>query len=251
MFKYLILDLDETLYPRHTGLMAQIGQRIPLYMVTRMGFSPAEAETLRKRFFAQYGTSLRGLQLEFEIDAEDYLQFVHDVRLADYIAPDPALDAMLGRIPLAKVIFTNADTAHARRVTDRLGVTHHFQRVIDIHAVSYYCKPYREAYAHVLDVLGVPGPACIMVEDSARNLVPAHELGITTVLVDGQKADGVDYVIGHVLQLEELVQRLMEQGDDPALDASAGAGGPKTKDEGRTTAIASKDAGSPRDAKEK
>ncbi len=222
MFKYLILDLDETLYPRNAGLMAQIGQRIPLYMVVRMGFSPAEAETLRKRFFVQYGTSLRGLQLEYDVDAEDYLQFVHDVRLEDYIAPDPALDAMLGCIPLDKVIFTNADTAHARRVMDRLGVTHHFQRVIDIHAVGYYCKPYREAYEHVLDVLGVPGPACIMVEDSARNLVAAHELGMTTVLVDGQPADGVDHVIGNLLQLEELVKRLMERDDE----------GPKTNDEG-------------------
>jgi putative hydrolase of the HAD superfamily len=115
-YQYLIMDLDETLYPRRAGLMDEISRRIPLYMVQRMGFAPEKADALRKRLFVQYGTSLRGLQLEYHIDADDHLHFVHDVPVEEYLAPDPALDAMLGRIRLKKAIFTNADTAHARCV---------------------------------------------------------------------------------------------------------------------------------------
>jgi putative hydrolase of the HAD superfamily len=210
MFKYLILDLDETLYPRSAGLMTEIGRRILLYMTTRMGFAPDEAESLKKHFFVKYGTTLRGLQLEYHVDPDDYLQFVHDVPLEDYITPDPALDAMLSRIWLDKVIFTNADAAHARRVMERLGVAHHFPNVVDIHAVEFYCKPHPQAYQRTLDVLGVPGSVCIMVEDSARNLRPARELfGMTTILVDGERADGVDYAVGGLMEVEGLVNRLM------------------------------------------
>jgi putative hydrolase of the HAD superfamily len=209
VYQYLIMDLDETLYPRSTGLMAAIGQRILLYITTHMGFTLDEAAILRKQFFVQYGTTLRGLQLEYHLDPSDYLQFVHNVPLEDYIVPDPALDMMLSRIRLDKVIFTNADAAHARRVMERLGVARHFSKVIDIHTVDYNCKPNPEAYGRALDALGTTGAACILVEDSARNLRPARQLfGMTTVLVDGDKADGVDYAIGSLMELEQLVARL-------------------------------------------
>lgn len=210
MYEYLVMDLDDTLYPRSAGLMNEIVRRIRLYMSDRMGLSEDEAAALRKRFLSQYGTALRGLQIERRVDAHDYLAFVHDVPLADYIAPAPQLDVMLGHIPLPKAIFTNADAAHANRVMQRLGVARHFARIVDIHALDYNCKPNPEAYRILCDLLGVSPQACILVEDMVRNLRPARELfGMTTVLVDAEKADGVDYVIGDVMELEGLVNRLL------------------------------------------
>lgn len=215
MYEYLVMDLDDTLYPRSAGVMNEIVRRIRLYMTDRMGLSEDEAAALRRRFLSLYGTALRGLQIERHVDADDYLAFVHDVPLANYIAPAPQLDAMLGRIPLPKVIFTNADTAHAYRVMERLGVTRHFPRIVDIHALDYRCKPDPEAYQILCSILGVPAQACILVEDMARNLRPARELfGMTTVLVDGEKADGVDYAIGDVMELEGLVNQLLASKTD-------------------------------------
>ena len=210
-FQHLILDLDETLYPRRTGLMGEIGRRMLLYLTSRMGFTSDEAADIRKRFFVRYGTTLRGLQVEYQVDADEYLQFVHAVPLQNYIVPDPALEAMLARIPLPKSIFTNADAFHARRVMERLGVTHHFPVVVDIHAVDFHCKPEPEAYRRLLSILGATGPACILVEDMARNLRPAREFGMTTVLVDGDQADGVDYAIRDLLELEEVLTQLTGQ----------------------------------------
>jgi len=190
--------------------MSEIVRRIRLYMTDRMGLSEDEAAALRKRFLAQYGTALRGLQVECNVDAHDYLAFVHDVPVADYVASAPQLDAMLDRIPLPKAIFTNADAAHAGRVMDRLGVTRRFDKIVDIHALDYNCKPSPESYQILCSILGVSPQACILVDDMVRNLRPARELfGMTTVLVDGEKADGVDYVIGDVGELEHLVNRLL------------------------------------------
>jgi len=49
--------------------------------------------------------------------------------------------------------------------------------------MQYECKPARAAYEHVLSALKVRGDECILVEDSARNLKSARELGIHTILV--------------------------------------------------------------------
>ncbi len=212
-YQHLIFDLDETLYPRTSGLMQEIGRRITLYLTERLGFNPAEAALLRKRFWIQYGTTLRGLQLEYDVDADDYLHFVHDVPLQDYIAPSPALDAMLGRIPLSKVIFTNADERHARRVLACLGVANHFPLILDIRAVQFCSKPDPLAYQYVLQALRAEGPECILVEDNARNLRPARQLfGMTTVLVDGRAEEGVDMALSDLLELEAAIETLNCRG---------------------------------------
>jgi putative hydrolase of the HAD superfamily len=209
-YRFILFDLDETLYPRTVGLMQEIGRRIVLYLTDRLGFPPEEAGQLRRHFYVQYGTTLRGLQVEHHVDVDDYLHFVHDVHLAGYLEPDLALDAMLSRLPLAKVIFTNASEWHARRVLAHLGIDHHFSQILDIRATAFYNKPDPRAYELALRALDARGPECIMVEDSVRNLRPAKDLfGMTTVLVDGQAENGVDVTIGRLLELEEVVKDLV------------------------------------------
>ncbi|WP_376789279.1 pyrimidine 5'-nucleotidase [Thermoflexus sp.] len=207
--RYLILDLDDTLYPRRSGLMDLISERIGRYMVERLGFPPAEAEALRQRYYTQYGTTLRGLMEEHSIDPEDYLAYVHDVPLEAYIQPNPALDRMLGRIPLTKVIFTNASEEHARRVIERLGIAHHFPIILDVRRLEYYNKPDPEAYRRILQHLRAQGPECIFVDDSARNLRPARALGMITILVDDQTEDGVDFHVPDILSIEPVIRRLL------------------------------------------
>ncbi|MFJ7910190.1 HAD-IA family hydrolase [Kitasatospora sp. NPDC096204] len=47
-------------------------------------------------------------------------------------------------------------------------------------------KPDPAIYRLTLDRMGLPGEACVFVDDHRVNLPPAEELGITTVLADGQ-----------------------------------------------------------------
>lgn len=206
----ILFDLDETLYPRNAGLIQAIGRRIHAYMQERMGMTPPLAARLRQKYYQEYGTSLRGLQIHHDIDPEDYVAFVHDVPLTDYIDPNPALQAMLREIDARKAIFTNATEEHARNVTRILGVEQFFERVIDVRANDFVGKPYIEAYRHAADLIGVPPQRCLLVEDSVRNLGPGKQLGMVTVLVGEQEpAKGfVDFHSEDVLGLAEIVTRL-------------------------------------------
>ncbi len=162
MIRHIVFDLDETLYPRGAGLMQEIGVRILRYLIERMGFSPEEAAHKRRHYFLKYGTSLRGLMIEETVDAEDYLAFVHDIDVAVYIRPNPALDAMLRGIPLAKAVLTSATREHARRVLIALGVADHFPVIADIRATDFVCKPDPHAYDKLLSLIdarvGMPDP---------------------------------------------------------------------------------------------
>jgi putative hydrolase of the HAD superfamily len=212
MLKYLIFDLDETLYPRDAGLMQEIGARITRYLIDHLKLSEAEALLLRQRYFQQYGTALRGLIVEQpEANPEDYLKFVHDIPLTKYIGPNPALNEMLRSIPLTKIVFTNATIEHAQKVLGILGIPDCFARIIDIRMIDYISKPDRRAYEKMLALIDAQPNECILVEDSARNLMPAKSLGLTTILVDNDDCAEVDYCVKDILGVKQAVDGLMER----------------------------------------
>ena len=84
--------------------------------------------------------------------------------------PSPALDEALRRLPGRKFIFTNGSTAHADRVTARLGVGHHFDGVFDIIAADYRPKPDPATYDRLILRHGIDPSRAAMVEDLPRNL---------------------------------------------------------------------------------
>ena len=212
MLQYLVFDLDETIYPRDSGLMQEISRRINLYMIAKLGMDPASVSRLRREYWDKYGTTSRGLQLLHDIDVEEYMAFVHDAPLHDYIAPDPELDAALASLPQRKVIFTNATAAHARAVLDVVGVAHHFEATYDAFFVENESKPAPGAYRRLLSALGVGGEACLMIEDTVRNLRPAKAVGMATVLVSpppGADVQGADYVIDRIADIGRVVKEVV------------------------------------------
>jgi putative hydrolase of the HAD superfamily len=208
---HLIFDLDDTLYAQDCGLWGAIGERINLYMVERLGLPAEGVPARRERYFRGFGTTLNGLLHDFRIDPADYLQFAHDLPLERYLSADPELDGMLKGLPQRKSIFTNADAAHARRVLACLGIAEHFAPIVDIVSLSFMNKPRPEAYQALLNALGAPPAECLLVEDSARNLLPARALGMTTVLVSPNghgAAPQADFVVRRVHDVERIVHEL-------------------------------------------
>ncbi|MBI5051762.1 MAG: pyrimidine 5'-nucleotidase [Chloroflexi bacterium] len=209
MLRFFLFDVDDTLYPSNIGLWDVIGERITTYMIERVGVDPRVVNELRKSYLENFGTALNGLRHDYGIDVDDYLQYVHDLPLDRYLNPDPALDAMLSRLPLQKIVFTNSDAAHSMRVMNRLGVAHHFSRVIDIRALEFTNKPDPLAYQKVLAMLNATADECIFADDALRNLRPAKAIGMTTILVNNDLSlDGVDYKVRSVLEVEEIVESL-------------------------------------------
>lgn len=211
-FRFLLCDLDNTLYPSDTGVMLAVGRRMVRYIVERIGLPAHHAEQLKLQYYHRYGTTMRGLMLHHGIDPEDYLAFVHNVPLEQYIQPNPNLEAMLHSIPLRKVIFTNADSTHASRVLEALGVRHHFETIIDVREAGFNSKPHWSAYARALEILDARADECIMVEDTPGNLAPARALGMLTVLVSNQSSpeslsrDEADILITDILELGHAIR---------------------------------------------
>ncbi len=180
----LLIDLDGTVYDERTGLWEQIGLRMNAFMQQTLHLSPEETTKLRRQYYESYGTTLRGLQIHHDIDADAYLAYVHDIPLGNYLQPDPALRALLDSLPQDKYIFTNADHAHATRTMDVLGIGECFDGIIDVCALNYHCKPEPEAYQMALTLSRAQDPAkSIIIDDSERNLSAARDCGFTTVLV--------------------------------------------------------------------
>ncbi len=206
MLRYLLCDLDNTLYPPDNGLWHAIGRRIDLYMIERLGYRPDEVSRWRKDYLDTFGTTLNALRHHYGIDPFDFLEYVHDLPLEQYLRSAPELDRMLGRLNLHKVIFTNADAPHAERVLGHLGIAHHFERIIDIQALEFQNKPDHAAYRKAMQFLAARPEECLFADDSLPNLLPARELGMLTVLVgDCDQSAGVDFQIRRITDLEDLL----------------------------------------------
>src|SRR5512142_707586 len=115
-FTTLFFDLDDTLYPPNNGVWGAIASRIESFMRDRVGIPPEEIPALRQTLFRTYGTTLRGLSITRHVDVHEYLAFVHDIPLKEYLVPDPRIRSIIQRYPQRKLIFTNADRNHAHHV---------------------------------------------------------------------------------------------------------------------------------------
>ena len=76
-----VFDLDNTLYPSETQFLRQVEQRINQYVVRTSGLESAEALSVQRGYLHDYGTSLAGLMMHYEIDPHHFLAEVHDVPL--------------------------------------------------------------------------------------------------------------------------------------------------------------------------
>lgn len=175
-----LFDLDNTLYPASCNLFAQVDLRITQFLANHFGIPLPEARVRQKAFWRSHGTTMNGLMAEAGIAPTVFLDYVHAIDLSP-LAPDPKLDQALARLPGRKLIYTNASVHHAERVLHRLGIDRHFTAIHDIEAAAFRPKPDPRPYEDMARRYGLAPDATCMVEDMARNLLPAAQLGWTTV----------------------------------------------------------------------
>ena len=203
-----VFDLDNTLYPHHSNLFSQIDVKMTAYVSELLQLPRDEARKLQKELYLEYGTTLNGLMERHGIDADDFLNKVHDIDYS-WVDPDPKLGDAIKALPGRKFIFTNGDRGHAERTARQLGILDHFDDIFDIVAADLTPKPARETYDKFVGLHRVDTAHAVMFEDLARNLAVPKILGMTTVLIvpnnfepafseiwerDPDKDDDVDYV---------------------------------------------------------
>jgi putative hydrolase of the HAD superfamily len=174
-----IFDLDNTLYPAASHLFDQVRVRMTRFIAARLELTEEDALQVQKRYFREHGTTLRGLMDVNGVDPQEFLSFVHDIDLAK-LPPDPALAAALEALPGRKLVHTNGSVWHAERILERLGIGPSFHGIVDIEAAGYEPKPAPVGYRELVRRHGVDPGRALMVEDIAKNLVPAALLGMTT-----------------------------------------------------------------------
>lgn len=176
-----VFDLDNTLYPAR-ALYDEIGERMTNYIARATGLGTAQAHEVRERYFHEYGATVVGLSKHHGIDARDFLL---DVHLADHsvLAPDAELRDLVERLPGRRIIFTNGGGGHAQRVLESLKLDGLFETVFDIEDAELTPKPQRECYERLQSRCAFDAASALLIEDTLRNLEPAHEMGFATALV--------------------------------------------------------------------
>jgi putative hydrolase of the HAD superfamily len=161
-----IFDLDNTLYPASSRLFEQVQARMNEYICTRLSVSLDEVD-------------LSGGPANPE-------------RIA-------ALNDLSGR----KLVYTNGSVPHAENLLKHLGITHFIHDIFDIVASEFAPKPAMAPFRAFVSRYGVEPMSALMVEDMAKNLAPAAELGMTTAWVrtgvdwaaTASDADYIHYVV--------------------------------------------------------
>jgi len=206
----VFFDLDDTVYPAASGLWEAIRQRISLYMHDYVGIPWEQVPDLRRRYFEEYGTALRGLEANYPVRRQEYLAFVHDLPLRNYLQPDPDLKTALEGLPTRKLIFTNADSAHARRVLTVLEVADYFDEIVDINDLEPFCKPMPESFGLAMLRAGEDQPRrCLLIDDMQRNTIGAREFGMHAILFGTDQPNrDADASLSNWLDLPAVMERL-------------------------------------------
>jgi putative hydrolase of the HAD superfamily len=184
--KFWLFDLDNTLYSGDTKVFDQVDKKMSFFISKKLNVNINEAKKIQKSYFHEYNTTLNGMIKNHNIDAEEFLEFVHNVDL-NFLKKDLDLKNELNNLIGKKYIFTNGSRAHASNVTKRIGIENMFDGVFDIVDAEFIPKPSIEPYKKIIQKYGIDPEYCIFIEDIARNLKPAHELGMKTVWIENDE----------------------------------------------------------------
>ena len=184
-FKNWIFDLDNTMYDINLGLFKKISNRITDFIMSKYSLDIDQAKKIQKEYYLKYGLTLRGLIVEKKLEPEEFLDYVHDVEHPE-LKKNDQLISKIRILEGKKIIFTNATSKHAKKILKILELEHDFDQIIDIKDLEYIPKPDKRSYKKLLECLNLNKEnldKTIFFEDTVKNLIPAKELGITTVWI--------------------------------------------------------------------
>ena len=79
--KFWLFDLDNTIYSPDTKVFDEIDSRMKKYISKLLKISENEAFKVQKLYYKEFGTTLSGLMKNHNINADDFLDYVHKVNL--------------------------------------------------------------------------------------------------------------------------------------------------------------------------
>ena len=210
--KYWIFDLDNTLYSGDTKVFDQVDKKMSKYISNKLNVSIEEAKKIQKNYFYEYSTTLNGMIKNHKINPNEFLEFVHDINI-DFLKKDLDLAKEIQKLEGKKIIFTNGSRKHALNVTKRIGIDHYFDDIFDIFDCEFVPKPAIQSYKKLVEKHKIDPKLCGFVEDIARNLKPAYEMGMKTVWIENDEpwakkfSDG-DFIDFKTNNLSEFLKQI-------------------------------------------
>jgi len=210
--KFWLFDLDNTLYSGKTKVFEQVDKKMSKYISAKLNVSIEEAKKIQKNYFYEYNTTLNGMIKNHQIDANEFLEFVHDIDI-DFLKKDLKLAEEIKKLDGKKIIFTNGPRKHALNVTKRIGIDQLFDDVFDIVDSKFIPKPAIEPYKKLVEKHKIDPKLCVFIEDIARNLKPAYEMGMKTIWIKNEepwakKFSDSNFVNYKVNNLSEFLKKI-------------------------------------------
>ncbi|MEQ9240276.1 pyrimidine 5'-nucleotidase [Roseovarius indicus] len=202
-----VFDLDNTLYPPRARLFDQIEVRMTQFVMDALKVNRAEADRLRKKYWAEHGTTLAGLMRVHGVDPGPYLTHVHDISL-DHLEADTDLNSHIRSLPGRKIVYTNGTAPYAQRVVEKRGLGGAFDAIYGVEHAGFHPKPDRAAFDAVFALAGVRTDRAAMFEDDPRNLAEPHAMGMRTVHV-AEAPHKADHIHHHTDDLTGFLARLI------------------------------------------
>ena len=178
-----IFDLDNTLYSADSGIFQQVHDLMGQFVSSHLDIDIEEAKIIQKKYYKQHGTTLRGMMDNHGIDPDHFLAEVHKL---DYsiVGPNHKLNEELKKLQGRKIIYTNANMQHALDVLERIELSNFFDEIYDIKMANYIPKPELAPYEQMIAQFEIETKSSAMFDDIAKNLVPAKNVGFTSVWID-------------------------------------------------------------------
>jgi len=206
VIKYLLFDLDNTLYSANLGLEENVGMRIREFASDLLGITKEDVRLIRKANIRQYGTCLEWLMAEKGFtDVEPYLAYVHPEGEADSLTRDDKLRALLEAIPIPKAILTNSPKEHADLILDKLGVADLFTYIFEIRQVGFKGKPQKEVFDNALNKMGVSADEVLFIDDNPHNVEKFISFGGNGLLFDENDVHA-DCALPRIRKLGEITE---------------------------------------------
>ncbi|PPR47598.1 MAG: hypothetical protein CFH18_00373 [Alphaproteobacteria bacterium MarineAlpha5_Bin8] len=178
-----IFDLDNTLYAADSGIFQQVSDLMGEFVSKHLNIDIVEAKKIQSKYYKQHGTTLKGMMDNHGVDPDLFLEEVHKL---DYsiVGPNHKLNEVLDKLEGRKIIYTNANLQHVDNVLLRLELLNKFDEIYDIKAANYIPKPEIKPYKKFIEKFNINPNCSIMFDDIAKNLVPAKNVGFTSVWID-------------------------------------------------------------------
>lgn len=228
-YECLFFDMDDTLYPLSIGINLACRNNIQEFMLNQLGIEESEVPKMCLDLYKEYGTTMAGLKvMGYEFDNDEFHEYVHGRLPYEKLKPDPVLRNLLLSMPHRKIIFTNADKAHATRTLNRLGLEDCFEGIICFETLNPYsdtntqvlCKPSVQAFEAAIRIADIVDPRKTMFfDDSVRNIASAKAAGLKTVFVgDSVLVPGADYALSSIHNIKEAIPDLWEDNKDEKVE---------------------------------